>query len=318
MRNTFAETLADLAEQDERIWLLCGDLGYSVLERFSERHPNRYVNVGVAEQNMVGVAAGLALSGKIVFTYSIANFPVMRCLEQLRTDVCYHNLSVKTVAVGGGLAYGTNGYTHHGVEDIGVMRAFPNMTVVAPGDPVEARLATMALAAQDGPGYLRLGKGGEPTVHQTPPDFRLGRALPLREGDDVAILSTGAILAEAVKAADLLAQQGIHATLLSMPTIQPLDTEAILAVAARAPLLVTVEEHRPVGGLASAVAETLACAPGEHARLLPCGVTISPKVIGGGAYLRERNGLDAAHLAQTIAQALAGERIAHMLHSGGA
>ncbi|HEX2349768.1 MAG TPA: transketolase C-terminal domain-containing protein, partial [Ktedonobacterales bacterium] len=243
MRNTFAETLADLAEQDERIWLLCGDLGYSVLERFSERHPNRYVNVGVAEQNMVGVAAGLALSGKIVFTYSIANFPVMRCLEQLRTDVCYHNLSVKTVAVGGGLAYGTNGYTHHGVEDIGVMRAFPNMTVVAPGDPVEARLATAALVAQDGPAYLRLGKGGEPTVHQTPPDFRLGRALPLREGDDVAILATGAILAEAVKAADLLAQQGIHATLLSMPTIQPLDTEAILATAARAPLLVTVEEH---------------------------------------------------------------------------
>lgn len=318
MRNTFVSALCDLAEQDERIWLLCGDLGYSVLERFSERFPNRYVNMGVAEQNMVGVAAGLALSGKVVFTYSIANFPVMRCLEQLRNDVSYHNLSVVTVAVGTGLPYGTHGYTHHGVEDIGVMRAFPNMTVVAPGDPVEARLATAALAAQGGPGYLRLGKGGEPTVHQTAPDFHLGRALPLRAGDDVAILATGAILAEAVKAADLLAQQGIRATLLSMPTIQPLDTEAILAAAARVPLLVTVEEHRPVGGLASAVAETLACAPGPHARLLPCGVTISPKVIGGGAYLRERNGLDGAHLAQTIAQALAGERVAHVLHSGGA
>lgn len=314
MRNTFAETLADLAEQDERIWLLCGDLGYSVLERFAHRIPERYVNVGVAEQNMVGVAAGLALSGKIVFTYSIANFPVMRCLEQLRTDVCYHNLSVKTVAVGGGLSYGTNGYTHHGIEDIGVMRAFPNMTVVAPGDPVEARLATLALAAQDGPGYLRLGKGGEPVVHQTPPDFQLGRALPLRGGDDVAILSTGAILAEALAVADLLARQGIHATLLSMPTVQPLDTEAVLAASARVPLLVTVEEHRPVGGLASAVAETLACAPGPRARLLPCGVTLSPKVIGSGAYLRERNGLDAAHLAQTIAQALEGVT-AHMLQS---
>jgi transketolase len=155
-------------------------------------------------------------------------------------------------------------------------------------------------------------------VHKTAPDFLLGRALPLRAGDDVAILATGAILAEAVKAADLLAQQGIRATLLSVPTIQPLDTQAILAAAARVPLLVTVEEHRPVGGLASAVAETLACAPGQHARLLPCGVTISPKVIGGGAYLRERNGLDGAHLAQTIAQALAGERVAHVLQSGGA
>ncbi len=146
MRNTFVTTLCDLAEQDERVWLLCGDLGYSVLERFSERFPGRYVNMGVAEQNMAGVAAGLALSGKIVFTYSIANFPVMRCLEQLRNDVCYHNLNVKTVAVGGGLAYGTHGYTHHGVEDIAVMRALPNMVVMAPGDPIETILATYALA----------------------------------------------------------------------------------------------------------------------------------------------------------------------------
>jgi transketolase len=306
VRNTFVNTLCDLAEQDERVWLLCGDLGYSVLERFSSRFPRRYINVGVAEQNMVGVAAGLALSGKVVFTYSIANFPVMRCLEQLRNDVCYHNLSVKTVAVGAGLPYGTHGYTHHGVEDIAVMRTLPNMTVVAPGDPVETRLATAALLAHEGPGYLRLGKGGEPTIHQSAPDFQLGQALTLREGDDVAIISTGAILAEAVTAADLLATQGIHAGVLSMPTVQPLDTAAVLRAAEHSPLVVTVEEHRPVGGLGSAVAETLACAPGPHARLLTCGVTIPPSVVGSGAYLRERNGLDAAHLAQRIAQALVG------------
>ena len=144
MRTAFTETLCKLAEQNQRIWLLTGDLGFSVLERFAERFPGRYVNMGVAEQNMMGVAAGLALCGKVVFTYSIANFPVMRCLEQIRNDVCYHNLNVKIVAVGGGVAYGAMGYSHHAVEDLAVMRAMPNMTVLAPGDAVEARLVTEA------------------------------------------------------------------------------------------------------------------------------------------------------------------------------
>lgn len=305
MRNTFVNALCDLAEQDERVWLLCGDLGYTVLERFSERFPDRYINMGVAEQNMAGVAAGLALSGKVVFTYSIANFPVMRCLEQLRNDVCYHNLNVKTVAVGGGLAYGTHGYTHHGVEDIAVMRTLPNMVVLAPGDPVEARLSAQALLAHDGPGYLRLGKGGEPTIHQETPEFQIGRALQLRDGDDVTIIATGAILAEAVATADLLAAQSIRATLLSMPSIQPFDTAAVLRAASRTPLLVTVEEHRLVGGLGSVTAETLASATGSHARLLAYGVTASPSLVGSATYLRERNGLDAANLAHNITKELA-------------
>src|SRR5215469_2111226 len=211
MRNTFIETLCALAEEDERVWLLSGDLGYSVLERFATRFPRRYLNMGVAEQNMTGVAAGLALSGKIVFTYSIANFPVMRCLEQIRNDVGYHNANVKIVAVGGGLAYGTAGYTHHGVEDIAVMRMMPNMTVIAPGDPTETRLATHAILHHDGPCYLRLGKGGEPTIHTEPPDFQIGQAITLRSadsGDDVTLISTGAILAETLPAADRLAAGG--------------------------------------------------------------------------------------------------------------
>src|SRR5437763_8263703 len=159
-----------MAEEDERIWLLSGDLRYSVLERFAQKYPERFINVCVAEQNMMGVAAGLAMSGKTVFTYSIANFPVMRCLEQIRNDVCYHNLNVKIVAVGGGLAYGPAGYTHHALEDLAVMRAMPGMTVLAPGDPVEARLATTALADRQGPCYLRLGKAGEPLVHRQQPE----------------------------------------------------------------------------------------------------------------------------------------------------
>lgn len=301
MRNTFIASLCDLAEQDERIWLLCGDLGYSVLEKFAGRFPARYVNVGVAEQNMVGVAAGLAHSGKIVFIYSIANFPVMRCLEQVRNDVCYHNLNVKVVAVGCGLPYGTHGYTHHGVEDMAVMRALPNMTVVAPGDPAETRWATRELVAHDGPCYLRLGKGGEPQVHERPVEARLGQALVLREGEDegVALIAAGNILAETLKAADMLEERGVRPHVVSMPTISPLDTATVVALAERMRTIVTVEEHSITGGLGSAVAEVLAELPRRGARLVRCGVTAGPHTVGGHAYLRKLNHLDAESLVQT-------------------
>ena len=191
MRTAFINTLNELASRDERIWLLCGDLGFSVLEPFAKSFPNRYVNVGVAEQNMTGVAAGLALSGKIVFTYSIANFPVIRCLEQIRNDVCAHNLNVKIVSVGGGFAYGSAGYTHHGTEDLAIMRVLPNMTVLAPGDPVETRLLTVAATEQPGPCYLRLGKAGEPTIHTSEPEITIGKAIILRQGGDGTLISTG-------------------------------------------------------------------------------------------------------------------------------
>ncbi len=262
MRTTFIKTLLELAQADERIWLLNGDLGYSVLEVFSERFPERSINVGVAEQNMTGIAAGLSLCGKIVFTYSIANFPTLRCLEQIRNDVCYHEANVKIVAVGGGLAYGPQGYTHHGVEDLAMMRALPNMTVLAPGDPVETRLATEAVARWRGPCYLRLGKAGEPVVHRTEPDFQIGRAITLREGSDVALISTGGMLKTAADAAELLAARGISAQVLSLPTIKPLDQESIRRAAARAPLVCVLEEHGESGGLSDAVARCLVSVPG--------------------------------------------------------
>ncbi len=181
MRTAFIDELCEITEKDGRVWLLTGDLGFSVLGRFYNRFPERYVNVGVAEQDMTGIAAGLALSGKIVFTYSIANFPTLRCVEQIRNDVCYHEANVKIVAVGGGLVYGAQGVTHHGTEDLAIMRALPNMTVVAPGDPAEAALATRAVVERPGPCYLRLGRAGEPTVHQTSPDFQIGKAITVRE-----------------------------------------------------------------------------------------------------------------------------------------
>src|SRR3954449_11566852 len=177
MRMSFIESLCSAARRDPRVHLLTADLGYSVVEPFAAAFPKRFTNVGVAEQNLIGVACGLALCGKVVFVYSIANFPTLRCLEQIRNDLCYHQADVKVVAVGGGLAYGPQGYTHHGVEDLAVMRALPGMTVVAPGDPVESRLPGPAVARQPGPAHLRLGKAREPDVHAQPPRFRLGRAI---------------------------------------------------------------------------------------------------------------------------------------------
>ena len=166
MRNAFLDTLYDLAVKDPRIVFITGDLGFRVVEKFMQDIPNQFLNAGVAEQNMTGIAAGMALSGKIAITYSIANFPTLRCLEQIRNDICYHDANVKIVSVGGGFAYGAMSVTHHAMEDLGVMRCIPNLTVVAPGDPVETRAATRAILAHAGPVYLRLGKAGEPTVHQ--------------------------------------------------------------------------------------------------------------------------------------------------------
>lgn len=259
MRTAFIETLVEQAERDARVWLLNGDLGYSVLERFRDRFPDRYVNVGVAEQNLIGVAAGLAMHGLIPFVYSIANFPTLRCLEQIRNDVCYHELPVRVVAVGGGFTYGAQGYTHHGIEDIGILRTLPGMTVVAPGDPVETRLATRALLDLPGPAYLRLGKAGEPLVHTSEPaGFALGRATRVRDGGDITFITTGGMLKHATDVADALSAEGISVRVLSMHTVKPLDGEAVWSAALETRGVITVEEHTETNGLGSAVADVLA------------------------------------------------------------
>jgi transketolase len=258
MRPAFIRALLDLAERDERINLVVGDLGYSIVEPFAEKFPTRYLNVGVAEQNMTSIAAGMALCGKIVFTYSIANFPTLRCIEQIRNDVCYHYADVKIVSVGGGLAYGALGITHHATEDIAMLRALPRTTVVVPGDPIEAELATRAVVRQPGPCYIRLGKSGEPTVHSKEVDFQLGKALAVREGSDLCLIVTGGLLPNVVQVADRLSREGIHARVLSMHTVKPLDTQAVLRAARETSAIVTIEEHSVMGGLGSAVAETLA------------------------------------------------------------
>ncbi len=257
MRSTFISTLLDVAEQDPNVWLLCGDLGYSVLETFQQRFPERFCNVGVAEQNMAGIAAGLAHSGKTVFIYSIGNFPTFRCLEQLRNDVCYHGADVKVVAVGAGFAYGGQGYTHHALEDIAVMSVLPNIEVFVPCDPVEVRLATRAISISRKPAYLRLSRAGEPVLAREElsdahrPHF-------LREGGDVVLLTSGAIAANCLAAADILASDGLRAGVVSVPCLKPFDTDFLRRLAGNYRLIVTVEEHILRGGLHAAAIAALA------------------------------------------------------------
>jgi transketolase len=301
MRGAFFRGLMDLAGQDSRIFLLVGDLGFGVVEPFMQKFPERFLNMGVAEQNMTGVAAGIALTGKIVFTYSIANFPILRCLEQVRNDVCYHRANVKIVSIGGGYSYGALGMSHHATEDLAILRALPEMVVIAPGDPFEAEAATRAAAVYDGPCYLRLGRAGEPAVHESRIDFQLGRAIRVREGDGLTLISTGAMLRTAVDVADLLAARGTPVRVLSMHTVKPLDTEAVLAAAQETRAIVTIEEHRIFGGLGGAVAECLA----ESAELrvpfrrlgIPQSFSAPP---GTQGFLREQCGLSATSILRSL------------------
>lgn len=300
MRGAFFRALMDLAERDDRVYLLVGDLGFGVVEPFIQKFPRRFLNCGVAEQNMTGLATGLALSGKIVFTYSIANFPILRCLEQIRNDVCYHRANVKIVSIGGGYTYGALGMSHHATEDLAIMRALPEMTVVAPGDPMETEAATRALAAFDGPCYLRLGRAGESAVHNSRIDFCVGRAIQVREGDALTLISTGAMLRTTVDVADLLAARGIFARVLSMHTVKPLDVEAVLAAAQETRAVITIEEHRVAGGLGGAVAEVLA----EFGVLVPFRpLGIPPSFCaptGTQEYLREQCGLSTAAIMKSL------------------
>lgn len=307
MRNAFLDELYGLALKDKRLTLVVGDLGFSVVERFAKEMPAQFLNAGIAEQNMTGVAAGMAMMGKKVFTYSIANFPTLRCLEQVRNDVCYHKADVKIVSVGAGFAYGSLGVSHHATEDVAVMRALPEMLVVVPADPVETALATRALAQYDGPCYLRLGKAGEATLHKSEFDFKLGKAATLREGGDACIIGAGSILKECLAAADKLAAEKISVRVLSMHTIKPLDHEAVAKAVSQTRAVVTVEEHGAAGGLGGAVAEFLACNG-------PCGrfdIVGLPDAFfreaGSQAYLRRSAGIDAEHIAARV-KALLGSK----------
>jgi len=253
MRDAFLDKLTQLAAKDKDIVLLTADLGYGVFEDFESRFPGQYFNVGVAEQNMMGLASGLALEGKKVITYSIGNFPTLRCLEQIRNDACYHDLNITIVASGGGFSYGSLGMSHHATEDIAILRALPGMVVIAPGTAWEAGKATEALIKSEGTGYLRLDK----TVAQVDdqPQFSIGSSIRYKDGNDITLLTTGGILSDVIQASKLLQEQGVDAGVVSLHTIKPIDKEAIITVANKTGGIVTIEEHNTDGGLGSAVAE---------------------------------------------------------------
>jgi len=257
MREAFFKTIEEIADTRDDIFILTGDLGFKLFDPFREKYPERFFDIGVAESNMVGIAAGLALSGKLVYCYSIVPFLVMRAFEQIRVDVAYHNANVKLIGVGGGFSYGMEGFTHFGLEDLALMRSLPNMAVVAPSDPVEARLLAKLSCEHEGPMYIRLGKNGDLEVHKAVPDIRIGKALKLREGKDIVIFAIGNMVNVGCQVVDMLKSKGINATLINMHTLKPLDAEAILECASTHRAIYSLEEHIINGGLGSAIAEVL-------------------------------------------------------------
>ncbi|RKF06514.1 transketolase [Oceaniradius stylonematis] len=305
MRDAFIAKLTDLARNDPRVVLITGDLGFGVLTKFAEDLPSQYVNAGVAEQNMTAIAAGMAMSGWKAYTYSIANFTTLRCLEQLRNDVCYHDAPVTVVSVGGGFSYGQLGMSHFATEDLAILRAIPNMRVVAPSETWETEDLTAELAAAPGPTYLRLDKGQGGVGRRDGEVARLGKARLVRDGSDVTLISIGAILKECIAAADELAQKGVQARVLSVSSLKPFDADAVLSAARDTGGIVTVEEHTVLGGLGGTVAETLlegGVHPGFFRRI---GLTDEyPTVVGDQAYLRTVYGMDAAAIAATVRSAL--------------
>jgi transketolase len=308
MRDAFFAALADVAAEDERIWALTGDLGIGLFAPFERVAPGRFLNVGIAEQALVGVAAGLAYAGKVPVAYSIAPFVTSRPHDQVRVDVAMTAANVKLVGVGGGLAYGHLGPTHHAIEDVALMRALPGMTVLAPADPAEAMRATRAALAHDGPVYLRLGKNGEPPLLDADAPFALGRARTVRDGGDVTLAASGPILAEALAAADALADAGIDAGVLHFATLKPFDAGALAEAAARTGAVVSVEEHSTIGGLGSAAAEALA-EHGVGARLRRVGLPDAfAHEVGSREHLLRRYGLTAAHVATAAIALLSHDR----------
>lgn len=301
MRDTFVKTLIELAKNDKNIELITGDLGFGVLKPFWEQCPDQFTNAGIAEQNMTTVAAGIALEGKTVFTYSIGNFPTLRCLEQIRNDCAYHNANVKIVCIGGGFVYGSLGMSHQATEDLAILRALPDVVVMAPADVVEAEECTKALAKYPGTAYLRLGRGGEKRIHEKIENFQIGKAIKVHDGEKVAIFSTGAIFEEVTAAYEELKGEGLAPAVYTFPTVKPIDKDAIKEVSRKFELVVTCEEQNIVGGFGSAVAEVMAEMNDKKAVLMRIGLNDEYSVrVGTQKYLRQQYGIDAKNIVKKI------------------
>ena len=305
MRDTFIKELCKQANSDPRIMLVTGDLGFGVFNEYREKYPEQFLNAGVAEQNMTGIATGLALERRIVFTYSIANFPTLRCLEQVRNDACYHSADVKIVSIGAGFSYGSLGISHHATEDLAIMRSLPDITVVSPCGLWETEQATKAIIDTPGTCYFRLDKSFGDDSPFEGEQFELGRVRLLRQGEDVVIFVTGGILEEVLDAVKVLAAEGISVAVVSVHTLKPFDSEIVLQLSRKISRVVTVEEHTLHGGLGGIIAEVLMDNCVALKTFLRIGLESGfSSIVGDQKYLRKCYGLDADSIVQRIKASL--------------
>ena len=306
MRNAFADEITRLGGEDPRVVLLSGDIGNKLFDKFKEHGAARFMNCGVAEANMMSVAAGMALCGLRPVVYTITPFTTTRCFEQIRVDACYHEAPVTIVGTGSGLSYADLGPTHHSLEDLAILRTLPGMTVFAPCDEVELRLGLRAALKQDGPLYMRIGKKGEPVIHKLPPaGFALGKAITVREGSDACLIAAGTIMPEVLAAAEALGKAGVSARVESFHTIKPLDAARLAEVFGRCALVAVVEEHGLIGGLGGAIAEWRAAQDGALARMIAFGTGDAfMHEVGTQEYARRKFGLTGDNIAGKVLAAL--------------
>ena len=295
MRDTFVKTLLEAAKKDKNIILMTGDLGYGVLDTFEKELPGQFINSGVNEQAMMGMAAGYASTGKRVFVYSIGNFPTLRCLEQIRNDICLMNNPVVVVSVGAGYAYGSQGYTHHALEDIAVLRALPNMEVIVPADPAETAELTLSIIASRKPTYLRLGKSGEPTIHTSAPKVSHGTINEVSPGTSGTLIFAGSVGTVAVATAKELAQQGVSVAVASMPFVSTIDINYLQGALMKGPVIV-IEEHSYRGGVGTGVLEAANAANLQGAIGLIAADQNNLSQIGDQNFLRSANGISVENI----------------------
>ena len=300
MRDAFAEELYQLAKKDKDLIFITADLGFGVFDKFSKTFPDQYINVGVAEQNMIGIATGLGLEGKRIFAYSIGNFSTLRCLEQIRNDAAYHNINLTIVCSGGGFTYGPLGMSHHTTEDIAIMRSIPNLKVIVPSTAWESKEATKMLGKLNGVSYLRIEKGGDKNPPFSNSSFNLGKHILHKSGRDVCIITAGSIIQECIKASKDLSEENIDCQIISMPCIKPIDEKKIISIANKIKKIVTVEEHNCYGGLGSAVAEILAKSKTKCKFEMIAVDDIFSSHVGDQLFLRKKYRIDSKSISKRI------------------
>ena len=301
MRTAFVSRLTEIAKNNPDIMLLTADLGFGIFDEFVKLLPNQFLNVGISEQNMMGLATGLSMEGKIIFAYSIGNFPSLRCLEQIRNDVCYHNANVKIVGMGAGFSYGALGMSHHATEDLSIMRALPGIQVLAPADEWESAEATEMIANTPGPFYLRLDKTTAQSTNQANENFKLSKSRIVRDGNDITLISTGGILSLLLEASEHLQKSGIKCRVVSMHTLKPIDEGMILDCASNTGGIVTIEEQVLNGGLGGAVAEVCMDAGVIPRKFRRMGLdNVYSSIVGSQDFLRSKYGIDSKAIINTV------------------